>query len=311
MKNNNKYKKLIDLHTGKLIDLLMKSFTGKERSYGFEYEFISSKPLNDKDMERVYAVLPGCGFSVDGAKFTSKSGMYITIEPGGQIEYCSPPVLRTDDEQFRHLIEIITSTNKKIKESLGIEYIGTGYIPGRVDAPMILDAERYRNLHARMLKTGTRGREMMKGTASIHLHARVLDMEDIVSLFGRFLELSMSDEFKMSSDRRDIWNNTDPVRCGQPVKDFNSVKNPEKLIQEVVRFDMNADDIGENVPFPEKKDTSFVAFLYHMTTIFTDIRLNMKGSTWELRTLDSQPIPVFEQKWQKFINHIENMNEVI
>ena len=233
MKNNTKYENLIELYTGKLIDQLIKGFTGNERSYGFEYEFISSKPLNDKDMEGVYDVLPGCGFTADGAKFTSESGMYITIEPGGQIEYCSPPVLRAGDEHFKNLIEIIANTNKTIQESLGIEYIGTGYIPGRADAPMILDAERYRNLHARMMKTGTRGREMMKGTASIHLHARILDMEDIVSLFGRFLELSMSNEFKMSPDRRDIWNNTDPVRCGQPIQNFNNTIGPEKLIQEI------------------------------------------------------------------------------
>jgi hypothetical protein len=307
MKNNKNIDNLVDLYTGKLMDLLVKGFTRKERSYGFEYEFISDKPLSKEDMEGVYKVLADCGFLYDGAIYASESGMYITIEPGGQIEYCSPPILGEDSRKFRKLISIIQETNKAIKDSLGIEYMGTGYIPNRGDVPMILEAQRYQDLHDRMLISGTRGREMMKGTASIHLHARILDMDDLVPLFGRVLELSLSNEFKMSSDRRDIWDNTDPARCGQPVKDFQSKKDPESLLREIVRFDMTADDIRENVPFPGKQDTSFDAFLYHMTTIFTDIRLNLKGPTWELRTLDGQPIPVFEQKWNEFINKIENV----
>ena len=311
MKDDKTIENLIDVYSGKLIDLLMKGFTGKERSYGFEYEFISRQPLTSKDLQRVYDVLPKCGFSKDGAIFYSESGMYITIEPGGQIEYCSPPLLKDDDQGFHKLIKLIKDTNRVIKDTLGIEYIGVGYIPDRADVTLVLDAERYQNLHTRMLTSGTRGREMMKGTASIHLHARILDMDDMIPLFGRFLELSTSDEFKMSSDRRDIWDNTDPMRCGQLVNDFENIKSPESLIKEIVRFAMNADDIGENVPFPKRKDTSFEAFLNHMTTLFTDIRLNLKGPTCELRTLDSQSIPVFEQKWKKFINTIENMNERI
>jgi len=311
MKNNNTFENIIDSYTNNLMELLQKRFTSSERSYGFEYEFISKEPLSMEHIQEVYDLLPQCGFSSDGTQFTSDSGMYITIEPGGQIEYCSPPVLRAGDQQFHDLVELIAQTNKKIKESLNINYIGKGYIPGRGNAPMVLKADRYHNLHARMLKTGTRGREMMKGTASIHLHARILDMDDMVPLFGKFLELSMSDEFKMSSDRRDIWKNTDPVRCGQPVKDLRGINGPEVLLHEIVRFAMNAEDIGENVPFPGKKDTSFDAFLYHITTLFTDVRLNMKGPTWELRTLDSRPIPEFEQKWKKFTHSIENMNEVI
>jgi glutamate--cysteine ligase len=311
MKIDKKIEDLIHSYTGKLIDLLREGFTENERSYGFEYEFISRKPLNYKDMQRVYDVLQANGFLKDGAVFLSDSGMYITIEPGGQIEYCSPPLLKGDLQRFDALIELIKETNRVIKESLGIDYISVGFIPNREGAPMILDAERYQHLHNRMLTSGTRGREMMKGTASIHLHARIIDMDDMVPLFGKFLDLSTSDAFKMSPDRRDIWDNTDPVRCGQPVNDLQRIKSPEALIKEIIRFVMNADDIRENVPFPMKEDTSFEAFLYHMTTIFTDIRLNLKGPTWELRTLDSQSIPVFEQKWKEFINTIENMNERI
>jgi len=307
MKNDLKFKDITDEYAGRLMDLLRRGLIYKERTYGFEYEFISSRPLDKDDMKGVYSLLPDCGFSKEGAICTSPSGMYITIEPGGQIEYCSPPFKKGDNEGFHKILDTISATNRKIKEQLGIEYLSVGYIPGRGDAPMILEAARYENLHARMAVSGTRGREMMKGTASIHLHAQILDMDDMVPLYGKFIELSKSDAFKMSPDRRDIWNHTDPVRCGQPVKDITQVRGPEALIRELVGFAMHADDIGENVPFPKKEDHSFEAFLYHMTTMFTDIRLNMKGLTWELRTLDSLPVSVFEQKWKQFIEEIEGV----
>lgn len=309
MKNKIKIEDLIDLYTCKLINRLGKSFTSKKRSYGFEYEFISDTPLTSEDMARIYEVLKECGFKFDGSVYMSDTGMYITIEPGGQIEYCSPPLLKADDKTFQQLMGQIRKTNSAIKNRLGIDYMGKGYIPNRTDSPMILDAKRYHNLHKRMLLSGSRGKEMMKATASIHLHARILDMHDVVPLFKKFLELSMSHEFAMSSDRRDIWDNTDPARSGQLVKDAHRIKTPEDLIKEIVGFTMSAEDIRENVPFLETSDTSFEAFLYHMTTIFTDIRLNMKGPSWELRTLDSQPIEVFEQKWKHFITRIEELNK--
>ncbi|MBS0013128.1 MAG: hypothetical protein KFF46_04080, partial [Desulfobacterales bacterium] len=49
-------------------------------------------------------------------------------------------------------------------------------------------------------------------------------------------------------------------------------------------------------------DTSFETFLYHMTTIFTDVRFNLKGTTLELRTLDSMPMDAFRQRWLQFIS---------
>jgi len=306
MKNNNKFENLVHLYTQNLLDLLKSEFTDDERSYGFEYEFISTRPLTPEDMKHIYRFLSSCGFHPNGDILLSDSGMYITFEPGGQIEYCSPPVLKADDIGFHRLMRIIAYTNKAIKEALGIEYVGRGYIPGRADAPMILKAKRYHYLHGRMMQSGTRGREMMKGTASIHLHARILNMEDVVPLYKLFRELSQSEEFKMSPERRDIWNHTDPSRCGLAVKTVQNINTPEDLIKEMVRFAVKADDIEENIPFAEKKDTRFDEFLYHMTTMFTDVRLNMKGPSWELRTLDSLPLVEFEKKWKTFIRIIEN-----
>jgi hypothetical protein len=44
-----------------------------------------------------------------------------------------------------------------------------------------------------------------------------------------------------------------------------------------------------------------------MTTLFTDVRFNLKGPTLELRTLDSIPINEFIPKWNIFISSLETL----
>ena len=106
----------------------------------------------------------------------------------------------------------------------------------------------------------------------------------------------------MRPDRRDIWDNTDASRCGLPQHGFdNSLEQAESLVYSAFK----AVDIGENILFEKTEKVNFNSFLYHMTTIFTDVRLNVKGPTVELRTLDSMKRQDFELKWKKFISFFE------
>ena len=127
-------------------------------------------------------------------------------------------------------------------------------------------------------------------------------------IFALLKDMSVSDEFKMHSQRRDIWNNTDPCRCGIPYEELNKSSDPREVIEAFVKVALNADVLDENIPFYEKSNINFDVFLYHITTIFTDIRLNIKGPTLELRTLDSMPLSGFEQVWKKFIDLVETIN---
>ena len=68
-----------------------------------------------------------------------------------------------------------------------------------------------------------------------------------------------------------------------------------------MQFALEADTLKENIPFIEKGDASFDEFFYHLTTIFTDVRLNLKRNTVEMRTLDSMQPELFEEKWRQFI----------
>ena len=296
---------LIDEYSIRLLDMIQEKATGGPRSYGFEYEFISTMPLTLDHMEKLYRFLPEKGFIEEDGGFNHSSGMYINFEPGGQIEYHSTPLYPEDTEKFSSFLELMVETNTEIAHTLDILYTGKGYFPGRKTSPLCLTASRYKNLHARLSHSSTRGWEMMKGTASIHLHAAVDDISKFVPLFLCMCRLSSEEEFRMQPDRRNIWDNTDPYRCGLPYHGINENSEPIELVKELVRIGFEAATIDENIPFKDTQNISFDAFMYQMTTIFTDVRLNIKGFTLELRTLDSIPIALFERKWLRFLSLLE------
>ncbi len=297
---------LVRDYSDRLVNMLQLSVMNRPKTYGFEYEFIADSPLSLDRMKELFDFLPKHGFKANQNSFTSSSGMSVAFEPGGQIEYCSPPLLPDDLETFNRLLEQIDKTNSAIRQNLGIDYKGIAYMPGRKEAPLCLTSDRYKNLNDRFLKTGTRGLEMMKGTASIHLHVLIRDTQDLAPTFYKIRDMALSEAFKMSDERRNIWDNTDPERCGQPYGDFSQQLDSIELLDEMVRFALNAETIMENIPFQKTENLSFDTFLYHLTTLFTDIRFNIKGPSLEMRTLDSVPLDLFMTKWGKFISILEN-----
>ena len=307
MSETEKDDSLIDEYSVRLLDMIKIKATGNPRSYGFEYEFISTTPLTLDHMGKLYRFLPENGFFEENEGFKHNSGMYINFEPGGQIEYHSTPIYPEDSEKFSSFLELMVETNTEIAHVLDILYTGRGYFPGRKDSPLCLTTSRYKNLHNRLSQISTRGLEMMKGTASIHLHVAVNDINKFVPLFLCMCELSADDEFCMQPDRRNVWDNTDPCRCGLPYNGINEDSNPIDLVREFVRLGFEAATIDDNIPFKDTPNKSFEAFKYQMTTIFTDVRLNIKSFTLELRTLDSMPIALFERKWLRFISLIEEI----
>ncbi len=293
-----------------LFELIQQKAVNTEQSYGFEYEFLPADPISIKAMEKLHEFLPECGFVSRDNGFHSSSGIFITFEPGGQIEFHSPPIFPEEDDLFYQVLNVMETTNSQIQDKVGIQYVGKGFMPNRQNTPLCLKEKRYKNLHARMPKCGSRGHEMMKGTASIHLHVVLRNVRELPALFSALCKMAVSDDFKMLPDRRDIWNNTDPCRCGQPFGDYQSQKNPRQWIEDIVRFALKAYDIGENIPFEDRQNISFDDFLYHMTTLYTDVRLNIKWPTVELRTLDSMPLQFFKTRWDKFVSTLEDVKTV-
>jgi glutamate--cysteine ligase len=293
--------------TRQYIDVLSKIDGTGHRTYGIEYEFLPHRVMAIDDMTRLYRFLENIGMRAEGAEFVSMGGIHVAFEPGGQIEYSSPPLKAFDLSGLDAFLSFIAQTNALIRDQLDIVYEARGYAPGRADAPLCLTSPRYRLLHDRLEKTGTRGLEMMKGTASIHLHVRIAGIAELRHLFRQLCEMATSADFRMSSQRREIWDNTDAMRCGLPPCCNEHLNSAEQLIERLVRFALAADVLGENLPFHLARDQSFDAFLYHMTTLFTDVRFNLKGPTLELRTLDSIPMDRFREKWRIFVSSLENL----
>lgn len=301
------FEQQVQTFSDQLLTILQSKISNGPKCYGFEIEFMPSKLLALNDMEALYAFLPTQGFALKKGYYTLPSGMYVTFEPGGQIEFYSIPMQGWQPSLFADMMTQIKKTIAAIHQELGIEYLAVGYIPGRADAPLCLTSDRYRNLHARLAKSGTRGHEMMKGTGAVHLHTGIRKEAEIGPLFAKLIELSQSEEFGMSSERRDIWNHTDPTRSGMPFTSILRQYTPRQLIEEYVGFALKAEDLHDNIPFYKKKDATFDMFLDHITTLFIDVRINLKGPSIELRTLDSLPLNMFEKKWRQFISIMEDL----
>lgn len=99
MINKNKNDNLTKTFSNQLLDIIRKKTIKSPRSYSFEYEFLPAALLSLRHMEKLSEFLPTRGFMPHDECFTSSFGMYVTFEPGGQIEYCSPPLLGGDDER--------------------------------------------------------------------------------------------------------------------------------------------------------------------------------------------------------------------
>ena len=239
------------------------------RDFAFEYELIAKNPLSKNDFSKVQSVLPSLGFLPKEGKIICDSGMYITFEPGGQLEFSSPPLLASETEKFDFLLEKIKSTVEAIKRLTNVEYLPVPFIPGRAKAPMLLEAKRYHDLHDLLGRVSDRGREMMKGTAAIHLHASLLNFEELLRLWSFLCGLSRDDDFAMGEQRRDIWNKTDPSRCGLRCTNTEEIYNSNILFENLISFAMNAIELESGLSFSSiQPHPSFDEFMIHFTTIF-------------------------------------------
>ncbi len=295
---------MVEEFSARLYSYLARNLVPGPLTYGFEYEFLPLEIMTPERVAEIGACLPGLGFRrlVDGS-YGAADGLHIDFEPGGQLEYGSPPLLGGSEKRFRALLDHLVETNARIEELCGVRYEARAYLPGRVDAPLCLTSSRYRAMHELFTANGGRGREMMKATASIQLHVRIRSFAEMVPLFLYFQELARDPEFRMSPERREIWDTTEPSRCLLP--EICGIKSELELLFRLVEHALQALDLETGVPFCQLEKPDFAAFLVHLTTIFTDVRLKLKGPTFELRTMDSLPAAEFARRWRRFIAGVE------
>jgi glutamate--cysteine ligase len=288
----------------KLLDIILTRGNSLPRTYGFEYEFLPGRVLSHDDMFRLNVFLLSAGYRLESGIY-SKGERRIAFEPGGQIEYLSPPLKVSDNIEFNETIDWIQDMNSMIEIGTGIRYLGTDYIPGRYTAPLLLTSERYSRMHERFMEVDSRGPDMMKGTAAIHLHAALTSKEDIELMYPLFCEMAFSEEFGMSNTRREIWDRTDRCRCCLP--DVNMENGALSILKGIVKFAFEAVELKSGKSFCSIEEKGFADFLQHLTTIFTDVRFNVKFATLELRTPDSRPLEEFPGLWRKFVEECKSL----
>ncbi|NOQ23205.1 MAG: hypothetical protein GQ565_11230 [Candidatus Aegiribacteria sp.] len=288
----------------KLLDIILARQNSLPRTYGFEYEFLPDRILNHDDMSRLSAFLLSVGYRLDNG-IHSKGNRTIVFEPGGQIEYLSPPLKASDNVEFSETLDWIQDMNDTIEIETGIRYMGTDYIPGRYAAPLLLTSPRYSRMHERFMKVDSRGPDMMKGTAAIHLHAAITSRKDLEVLYPLFCDMASSAELGMSGARREIWDRTDRCRCCLP--DVNLENGVLSMLEGIVKFALEAIEFQSGKSFRSLEGKSFTDFLDHLTTIFTDVRVNAKVATLELRTPDSRSLEEFPRIWKKFVEECESL----
>lgn len=202
--------------------ILSKSISSEERKLGIEVECF----IFDKNDNRI-PVNEGSSFSaVDLLKElgSSSNGNY-SLEPGGQIEWSSPPSYQLKDIE-RDLLEHKDTLDKILnREGLKSLYIGVDPFnnPNEID---LIDQKKYLLMNDNMEKKGLLGKWMMRNTCSIQINYDIIDEPDIEELTfildcihpitsyifsnSPFIEKTPNGNLNL---RNHIWENTDSDRC--------------------------------------------------------------------------------------------------
>ena len=282
------------------------------RMIGVEEECI----LHNQDGKRI-PVNPGDEFSATDLLYIMNdkigtNGVY-SLEPGGQLEWSSPPFLDLNDLQLsmdaHHtlLTEVVSDNNLKI-----IDYsLDPTSTPEEIN---LIDKKKYKLMNKNMEKNGSMGKWMMRNTASIQVNFDTINERDIEEMvfvadclhpIAAYL-FAYSPYFKgrktgLKNIRNIIWENTDQARCRSLFD--HGIDISTGLIDSYIEYMLKVqsifklDDLGAIVPSDESlgevlqslhdaenlKDRDIQAALHQ---IFTNVRLK---SLVEVRGADRTP----------------------
>jgi len=158
----------------------------------------------------------------------SPAGSKITVEPGGQIELSDAPRKSLLDA-YNSLQDYLKLLEKAVSDFKGkLLFQGVQPVHSLETLPFF-PKNRYRIMFQHMLKTGTLGQWMMKGSSGVQVSIDYASLEDLQRKFIFLNRLSpfLTAMFANSplnagspsgflSYRSHIWENTDNSRCGLP-----------------------------------------------------------------------------------------------
>jgi glutamate--cysteine ligase len=284
---------------------------------GAEIEFVAVDdfhgrvaPLDAPDGQSVLGAVRAasarCGWtegrSTKGASwFRATSGGRVTFEPGGQIEYASPPRSSATD-----LIRDLSTTTAILREECsnrGIRLLDCGLDPanGPHDAPLQVSAPRYRRMDAHFARIGPAGARMMRQTASLQIAIdlgrdsgrrwRLLNalVPVLTAVFANSRRYAGSDT-GFASYRAETWRRADPSRTG--------VLDGIDPVSEYVDFALRAPALllgpesDPAQPFATwvGRGAGVAQWENHLGTLFPEVR---PRGYFEVRSIDAVP----ESRW--------------
>ncbi len=216
------------------------------RLIGIEIECL----VYNQKMQRV-PVNPGPEFSATDLleqlsrwKGDNQHCIHYSLEPGGQLEYASQPGnnLHIINQQYRQHLEQLIQISQQEKLVL-IDYaLEPLFGPEQVE---LIAEEKYRHMHDLFSGTGNHGHWMMRNTTSVQVNIDITSRRDaeemafIADCIEPFAAILFAHapfyRGKVAGTRNlryDIWNDTDPSRCGNLFD--HGIDSPDGLLEKYI-----------------------------------------------------------------------------
>lgn len=229
--------------------------------------------------------------------FTLPAGGTLTFEPGGQLEYSSPPC-RSASALLALLRSVVPPLRTAASdEGIDLQTVGIDPLNPADRVPLVLHAKRYDRMAEYFARRGPAGARMMRQTAAFQvtvdfddepwLRWRVLNAAApyVVAIFANS-PVYAGERTGHQSARADAWRRLDPARTGLPYSEDDPV-------QAYLDFALNAPAImlptldGEHLSFGEwlsQASPTHAEWRDHLSTLFPEVR--PRGHL-ELRSADS------------------------
>lgn len=233
----------------------------------------------------------------DGAPaYRLKGGGSVSYEPGGQIEYSSPPFASVD----RLLADVEEVVGLLVGEGArhDVRLLARGVDPWNPpeSAPLRLDGERYARMAAHLGRRGPAGHCMMCQTAAVHVNvdpgeprawrvANAMAPVLVATFANSRLYHGAATGFR--SWRAEQWRRLDPARTGVIAPSARPVATYLEFALDAPAF-LQGEPGREARPFREWLGTaSLPDFERHLTTLFPEVR---PRGYLELRGFDALPV---------------------
>ena len=173
-----------------------------------------------------------------------KSGY--TLEPGGQLEWASPPLksLHEINTKFREHKIRVSKIVQREKLKIVDYSLDPLYVPSEIE---LIDNEKYRLMDKMFTKTGKLGQWMMRNTSSIQINIdfssreeaeRMAYIADCISPIASILFANSpfwkGEPCGKQNLRYKIWNDTDNSRCGNLLD--HAIENAEGLVKKYAKY---------------------------------------------------------------------------